>query len=182
MYDELYDVWKKEKETLELQRLQKNFYLKIASYIKKMKEENRMLDKKTAKAKLLDNEFKHAKLVVAELLQCRYEKFLKKVLSRETISREALTDEEKKLYGEVLPLPEAYNVFSKDILRGHLSNVETDAKKAMTVLRFIQEIPALIGSDLKTYGPFKPEDIATLPPENARIFIKKGVAIKVDSD
>ena len=181
MYDELYELWKREKETLEIQRLPKNFYAKIAAYIKKMNEENRMLDKKTAKAKLLGSEFKHAKIVVTELLQCRYEKFLKKALARETVARDALTDEEKKLYEEVMPLPEAYHAFSKDILRGQLSNVGKGEKQVMTVLRFIQEIPALIGSDLKTYGPFAPEDIATLPPENARIFIKQGVAVKVDS-
>ena len=80
-----------------------------------------------------------------------------------------------------MPLPEAYQGFSKDILRGQLSKVEKGKKQVMTVLRFVQEIPTLIGSDLKTYGPFAPEDIATLPPENARIFIKQGVAVKVDS-
>jgi DNA replication initiation complex subunit (GINS family) len=181
MYDELYELWKREKETLDIQRLPKDFYAKVAVYIKKMNEENRMLDKKTAKAKMLGKESGHAKIVVTELLQCRYEKFLKKALARETVARDALTDEEKKLYGEVLPLPEAYQAFSQDILRGQLSNVKKGEKKVMTVLRFIQEIPALIGSDLKTYGPFAPEDIATLPPENARIFIKQGVAVEVDS-
>jgi DNA replication initiation complex subunit (GINS family) len=180
MYDELYELWKREKQTREIQRLPKDFYAKVAAYIKKMNEENRMLDKKTAKAKLLDNELQHAKVVVAELLQCRYEKFLKKALVRETVARDALTDEEKKLYGDVLPLPEAYQAFSKDILRGQLSKVEKGEKQAVTVLRFIQEIPALIGSDLKTYGPFAPEDIATLPPENARILIKQEVAVEVD--
>ncbi|MGW8289504.1 MAG: hypothetical protein ACWGNP_04460, partial [Candidatus Bathyarchaeia archaeon] len=71
MYDELYELWKTEKETLDIQQLPKNFYAKVAAYIQKMKEENRMLDKKTAKAKLLDNELQHALVVVAELLQCR---------------------------------------------------------------------------------------------------------------
>jgi len=182
LYDELYEVWKKEKETLEIQRLPKNFYAKIAAYIKKIKEENRMLDKKTTKAKLLDSEFKNVKIIVGELLQRRYKKFLEKTLARETVPKEALTEEEEKLYGEVLPLAEAYHAFSKDILRGHLSNVEKDAKQTMMVLRFVQEIPALVGSDMKTYGPFAPEDIATLPPENARILIKQGVAVEVDSN
>jgi len=141
-----------------------------------------MLDKKTTKAKLLDSEFENVKIIVGELLQRRYKKFLEKALARETVARDALTEEEKKLYGEVLPLAEAYGAFSKDILRGHLSNVEKDAKQTMMVLRFVQEIPALVGSDMKTYGPFAPEDIATLPPANARIFIKKGVAVEVDSN
>ena len=182
MYDELYEVLKKEKEIVEIQRLPKNFYAKIAAYIKKMKEENRMLDKKTTKAKLLGNEFRNVRIMLGELLQRRYKKFLEKALNKETVPKEGLTEEEKKLYGEVLPLPEAYKAFSKDILRGHLSNVEKGAKQTLTVLRFVQEIPALVGSDMKTYGPFAPEDIATLPPENARLLIKQGVAVEVDSN
>jgi len=47
-------------------------------------------------------------------------------------------------------------------------------------LRFVKEIPAIVGSDMKTYGPFEPEDIATLPLENARILIKQGVAVEVE--
>ena len=31
---------------------------------------------------------------------------------------------------------------------------------------------------MKSYGPFKAEDIATLPSENARALIDKGVAIE----
>ena len=182
MYDELYEVWKREKETAEIQRLPRNFYAEIASYIKKMKEENRMLDKKTTKAKLLGNEFRNVRIMLGELLQRRYKKFLEKALDKETVPKEGLTEEEKKLYGEVLPLPEAYKAFSRDILRGHLSNVEKGAKKTLMVLRFIQEIPALVGADMKTYGPFAPEDIATLPPENARLLIKQGVAVEVDSN
>lgn len=182
MYDEFYDVWQKEKETLEIQRLPKKFYAKIASYIKKMKQENRMLDKKTTKAKLLGNEFRNVEIMIGQLLQFRYKKFLEKVLVKGTVHKENLTVEEKKLFGEVLPLAEAYKAFSKDILRGDLSNIRKGTKQNMIVLRFVEEIPALVGSDMKTYGPFAPEDIATLPPENARVLIKQGVAVEIDSN
>ncbi len=181
MYDELYEVWKKEKDNAEIQRLPKNFYAKIASYIKKMREENRMLDRKTTKAKLLDREFKNVKIMVGALFRIRYKKLREKALARETVARTALTEEEEKLCEEVLSLTEAYQAFSKDVLRGHLSNIEKGAQKSMVVLRFVQEIPALVGSDMKTYGPFEPEDIATLPPENARILIKQSVAVEVDA-
>jgi len=182
LYDELYDVWKKEKETAEIRRLPKNFYAEIAAYIKKMKQENRMLDKKTTKAKLLDNEFRNVRIMLGELLQCRYKKILQKALDKETAPKDGLTEEEKKLYGEVLQLPEAYKAFSKDILRGHLSKIGKGVKQALMVLRFVQEIPALVGADMKTYGPFAPEDVAPLPPENARILIKQGAAVEVDSN
>ena len=181
MYNELYEVWKKEKDNLEVQRLPKNFYAKIATYIKKMKEENRMLDKKTTKAKLLDSEFKNVTIIVRELFQLRYKKLREKVLAREPVARDVLTKEEKKLIEDLVPLTEAYQAFSKDVLRGNLSHIKKETKQTMMVLRFVQEIPALVGADMKTYGPFGPEDIATLPPENARILIKQGVAIEVDA-
>ena len=181
MYNELYGVWKKEKGSVKIQRLPKDFYAKIADYIKKMKEENRMLDKKTIKAKLLDREFKNVKIMVGELFQFRYKKLGEKAFVRETVARDALTGEEEKLCGEVLLLAEASQAFLKDILRGRLSNIEKGQKHSMIVLRFVKEIPALVGSDLKTYGPFGPEDIATLPPENARVLIKQGLAVEVDA-
>jgi DNA replication factor GINS len=182
LYNNLYEIWKKEKETLEIQRLPKNFYTEIAIYIKGLKEENRMLDKKTTKAKLLDCEFRNVKIMLGELLQRRYGKFLEKALASDTVPKESLAKEEKRLYSEVSLLAEAYNTFSKDILRGHLSKLRKDVKQKLLVLRFVQEIPALVGCDMKTYGPFKPEDIATLPPENARVLIKQGVAVNVDSN
>jgi len=182
LYNELYEIWKKEKETEEIQRLPKSFYAKIAAYIKRMNEENRMLDKRTTKAKLLDSEFRNVKIMVSELFGLRYRKLVENAFARESVARDALTEEEEKLYGEVLPLAEAWHVFSKDILRGRLSRLDRGAKQTMMVLRFVQEIPALVGSDMKTYGPFGPEDVATLPPENARILIKQGVAIEVDSN
>ena len=69
----------------------------------------------------------------------------------------------------------------KDILQGRLSRIEGEEKPKKMLVRFVQEIPAIVGSDMKTYGPFKPEDIATLPTENARILIKRGVAVEVEA-
>jgi DNA replication initiation complex subunit (GINS family) len=181
LYDELYEIWIKEKETLHVQRLPKNFYAKVASYIKKIKEENRMLDKKTPKAKLLDYEFNNVKLMIEELFVLRFKKIQQSGLSGGMVARDVLTLEEEKLFLEVFSLTEAYHDFSKNVLRGHLSKIEKSEKPKVKVLRFVKEIPALMGSDMKTYGPFCPEDIATLPSENAKILIKQGVAIEVDS-
>ena len=61
-----------------------------------------------------------------------------------------------------------------------MPKIGNGAKQKLTVLRFVQEIPTLVGIDMTTYGPFDPEDIATLPLENAKLFIKKGIAVKVD--
>jgi len=180
LYDKLYEAWKMEKENVEIQRLPKNFYAKIADYVKKIREERRMLDEKTTKAKLLKREFEHVNNMADELFQLRRDKVHKKSLARETVPREVLTEEEEKLYREILPLAEAHQVFLKDILQGRLPRIEKEKKSKKILLRFVQEIPAIVGSDMKTYGPFEPEDIATLPSENARILIKQGVAVEVE--
>jgi len=180
LYDELYEAWKKEKENAEIQRLPRNFYDRIAEYVKKMREERRMLDKKTTKARLLKHEFKSVKNMTEDLIRLRYDKAMTRSLAGETVAREVLTEEEEKLYGEILPLAEAYQAFLRDILQGRLSHIEKGEKPKRMLLRFVQEIPAIVGSDMKTYGPFGPEDIATLPSENARILIKKGVAMEVE--
>ncbi len=180
MYDELYEAWKTEKENMEMQRLPKDFHAKIADYVKKVREERRMLDEKTTKAKLLKHEFENVKSMAEELFQLRYKKLREKALARETVPKEILTKEEEKFHGEILPLAEAYQTFLKDILKGRLSPIEKEEKPKKTLLRFVKEIPAIVGPDMKTYGPFEPEDIATLPSENARILIKQGIAVEVE--
>jgi len=180
LYEELYEAWKEEKQSVEIQRLPKDFYTKIAGYIKKMREEERMLDKKTTKAKLLKLEFENVKGMVEDLFRLRYDKVQEKSLARETVPKEVLTEEEERLHGEILPVAEAYQVFLKDILQGRSSSNGRKKKPKKIMLRFIREIPAIVGSDMKTYGPFEPEDITTLPLENARILIKKGVALEVE--
>jgi len=47
-------------------------------------------------------------------------------------------------------------------------------------LRFLRDIPAIIGADMKTYGPFNAEDVASLPAENAKILAKQGLAERVE--
>ena len=181
LYDQLYEAWKKEKESVELQKLPRNFYAKLADYVKKIREESRMLDEKTTKAKLMNREFENVKNMVKELVQLRRDKILTKVADRKIVPREVLTEEEEKLHGEIFPLAETYQTFLKDILQGRLSRIEEEEKPKKMLVRFVQEIPAIVGSDMKTYGPFKPEDIATLPTENARILVKQGVAVEVEA-
>ena len=49
----------------------------------------------------------------------------------------------------------------------------------MAILRFLQLIPAFVAEDLRTYGPFQPEDVATVPILNAKGLVLKGAAVEV---
>lgn len=180
MYDELYEAWRKEKENIEVQTLPKDFFNRLAQYVKRLREEGRMLDEKTVRARLLMCESKNVKKLCGELIQLRYEKILKKVMAGETLVKEGLTDDEEKLFREMVTSTESYQNFLKGVLSGHSPSVEVKERAKKRVLRFLQEIPAIIGADMKTYGPFKPEDVASVPAENAKVFVKQGLAVEVE--
>lgn len=180
VYDELYEAWRREKENAEVQPLPKDFFVRLAQYVKRLREEGRMLDEKTTRGKLLLRESKNVKKLCEELILLRYEKVLKKVASGETVAKEGLTGKEERLYAEIASSVESYQSFLKDVVGGRSPSVEVKEKAKKPVLRFLQEIPAIIGADMKPYGPFKPEDVASVPAENAKILVKQGLAVEVE--
>lgn len=48
------------------------------------------------------------------------------------------------------------------------------------VVRFLKPVPSIIGVDMKSYGPFLVEDVASVPELNARILVKQSLAKLVD--
>jgi len=181
VYEELYEAWRRERETVEIQALPKDFYARLADYMRKMREERRMIDKKTVRARLMEREFKNAKKLAKKLHQLRSEKFLNEAKAGKAVPKDRLTEEEERLFAGISPFAESYQALFKDVSRGRLPRVKPEKKTKGMVVRFLQEIPAIVGSDMKTYGPFKPEDIATLPVENAKALIKQGVAEEVEA-
>jgi DNA replication factor GINS len=180
VYNELYEAWKRELESTELEKLSSDFYSKIAAYLRKLKEEGRMLDKRTVKARLLKSEMRNVKRMVHELIQARYRKLVKKAAKSEKIPPDFLTIEEKKIYMGVLPFAEAYQSFSKNVLHGYAPKVNVEQKHKKAVLRFLKKVPAIIGADMETYGPFKVEDVASLPVDNFKILVKQGLVERVE--
>lgn len=181
MYNELYDTWKRELESTGLTTLPPDFYLKMIDYLKHIKEEGRMLDKRTVKTALLKDEMRNVKRMLRELILTRYRKATKLTAKGEKIPLEALTSEEEKIYSEISTLSESLRGFIRDILRGYLPKAGIEQKRKRAVLRFLKDIPAIIGADMKTYGPFKSEDVASLPIDNAKILVRQGLAGNVEA-
>ena len=180
MYNQLYEVWKQEVEYSQFVKLPSDFYSGVIEYVKKLKQESRMLDKKTVKANLLKKEMQNTKRMVKELIRARYRKILTKIVTGEETPREVLTVEEEQFYWKISPLVESISKFTSETLYGHESNTNSDLKRKRITMRMVKEIPAIIGADMKTYGPFKAEDVASIPIENARVLAKQNLAENVE--
>lgn len=182
MYAQLLEVWKEELDGTELVKLPPDFYARIIAYARKLKEESRMLDKRTVRANILKKESDNMKRMVQELTWARYKKIIDKAARGEEIASETLTAEEKQMYDKISPPSERVANFILEILHGHEPSITHGMNFRRVVLRLLKDIPAIVGADMKTYGPFKTEDIASLPIENGRVLIKQKMAEKVGSE
>jgi len=89
---------------------------------------------------------------------------------------------------------DAYQKFSIDLLQGQAmkidypkaivklepENAPAEITHKRVTVRFAKPIPAIIGADMKIYGPFAAEDVASVPAENAKILVKQGLAEVVE--
>ena len=79
MYNELYAAWRRENEETSLGGLPPDFYARIADYLRHLKEENKILDKKSIKVTLLEHESQNVNRMLKELLRVRYKKLVKTI-------------------------------------------------------------------------------------------------------
>ena len=179
MYDELYQAWKHEMTEYTLGTLPRDFYERITQYLRKMKEENNIPDNKSLKTTLLDKETVNVKHMLGELLWARYKKLVKFTTQTQKLSIELLAFEEAQIFESFVPFTEAYQKFAKNLLQGPTRQSRQEQRKRIT-LRFSKEIPQIMGVDMKPYGPFNVEDIASLPVQNVKIIVKQNLAVIVD--
>ncbi len=176
--------------------------------MKRIHEDNN-LDKKSVKVSLLDHEARNVTLMLEELLKPRYRKILKSITKNQRVPAEVLTTEEASMCQTFAGFADAYQQFSKSLLEGQAiipqiavalqaptttqtrqespitvrlfesKPPEAVAKKRLT-LRFTKPIPSIMGADMKSYGPFVAEDVASLPAVNAKMLVKQGLAVQIE--
>ena len=192
MYKELYAAWQREIDDPTLGSLQPDFYIKIADYVRHIREEDRVLDKKSVKVSLLEHEAQNVGRMLEQLLETRYRKLIKTVTKTQKLPTELLTFEEAKMCETFADFTRFYRKFADDLKLGQLvaepikvtvkveALAATPQTRKRSTIRFLKKIPAIMGADMKSYGPFVAEDVASLPPQNAQILVKQGLAVMVE--
>jgi DNA replication factor GINS len=192
MYNELYSAWQREIDDPTLGGLPLDFYTKISQYLKHIKEEDKVLDKKSVKTSLLEHESVNVERMLKELLGSRYRKIIKTVTKTQKLPTELLTVEEARMCETFADFTKSYHKFADELMQGQLTvepirvvvKTETYAVAPQphkrSTIRFLKNIPAIMGADMKSYGPFIAEDVASLPPQNAQILVKQGLAVLVE--
>jgi len=184
LYRKIYEAWKREVDDEELQPLPENFYQEFSTYIKNLREEIRSLDEKSFKYKIKQLEVEKSSELLNLLISLRLKKIVKLLLEEKgEIDLSLLTLEEKSFYDQLSQGFRFSKKLAKDSIEGKTlkSTYDSKAKKRIgVVLRVLSDIPALVGSDMKTYGPFKVEDVIAIPLQNIEKLVKHGYVKEVD--
>lgn len=180
MYRELLEVWRRESESEEIQPLPKNFYRRLSLYFRSCMERARIVDPGSPSAALLKAEVENSTRLFRRLYELRMRKLISTALKGGGVNRLNLTDEEMVLLNHLEGFMRGYEELAERVIEGRELKVEPPSPiGGMMLVRFLRESPAIVGVDLKTYGPFKPEDVAYIPRENAEALEKKGVVVRI---
>ncbi len=155
MYRRILDFWISEREGKELQKLPDGFIEEVNRYL-----ENLGRGAEGVRGKLMQEELKRAKNALNEMRLLRKSKICRDFLAG-NLDLERLLDEEKGFFKE----------------RGTEKKAAEVTKKILA--RLLGDVPPFVGVDLKTYGPYKTEDVALLPAQNAEALIKRGIAAEI---
>lgn len=171
MYERIYNTWEKEQKQKNIQRLEDNFYIEAKKFLEDILiEEN---ESEPVLSRLIKKEYHNFSFILNDLINIRLDKILRNIRVGKELNKENLTREEKILYerfkNELLPL------LSEKILPLEIKEIE-EKEEPFILIRFLIQLPTIVGSDMKIYGPFQVEDIATIPKENAKALILRNAA------
>jgi DNA replication initiation complex subunit (GINS family) len=172
MHSELYNAWKAEKNSPLPQPLSDDFYHRVATYLDRLEQDSVSSDPQTVQGRLLVREAEIGRRLLKELRETRLRKILENATMGTPGNEGTLTDEEQIL---VKNLNESFSTFKEYHSRKQAVSSGKESTE-LAVVRFLQDIPEIVGVDLKIYGPYKKEDVGSLPAQNAQVLVKQGAA------
>ena len=170
----LYSILLRETENDTVQEIDSELYILISNFVGKLKSEGY----DGVEAKVKDALVNMITDLTSLLLKIRLEKASKS----SKIDPSNLLNEEKYILDAEEEKHERMDIILSSTLNGKskfLDSIATKHKTKSTVVRFLKETEQMVGADLSKYGPFKAEDVATIPYENAQALISKNIATKI---
>lgn len=198
-YGRLHEAWSKERKNKELQDIPDGLLHEMKDYVATINKTP--TDENTLAGQLTRTEKQYANQLLRELTEMRIRKIVTLEVNNQPINAQAMTPEEQKLHSNfrqlissyrqgvklpeaapvpIAPKPEPVKPVRTQRAKPEPKPVVKPDEVEMILVRFIQPLPAIMGIDMKAYGPFEPEDLATIPAQNAENLIKRGIVKPVE--
>jgi len=179
-YDELMNVWLKEREQENLASIPQDFETKLYAYASSVRQQLKVSDKKAISTLVKHAELDVVKKLLSSLFEIRFRKIIHALLKGEQL--ENLLGVERRFAEELSKLIYEYRKRINSIAYElRIPKIEERLAKYRIVC-FMQTFPKIVCEDMKNYGPFRQYDIVTLPPESARLLATKQAARLLELD
>ncbi|HJJ22931.1 MAG TPA: hypothetical protein OQH54_04355 [Nitrosopumilus sp.] len=173
----LHNTVLRETENDSISEIAPNFYRNLSDFIGNLKKQ----EFDGVESKIKDALIEMATELTSLLIHIRLEKISKS----EDNQFENFLDEEKFIFDSQEEQRERTEMILSATINGKskfLESLSQNHKTKKIVIRFLKEVEEIVGADLEKYGPFKTEDIATIPYENAQALITKNAATRIRWD
>jgi DNA replication factor GINS len=170
----LHAIVLRETESDSIQEIDPNFYRNLSDFIGNLKKQEFDGIESKIKQSLID--------MASDLTSLLLHNRLEKSIRSDGIDFTNLLDEEKFILDGEEQKRERSEMIISATVNGKskfLESLSQNHKTRTVVLRFLKDVDEIVGADLEKYGPFQPEDIATIPYENAQALITKKAATKI---
>ena len=171
---DVFKLLKKEIEAPSLQAIEPDTFQKIAAALGNLKGQGYEGIEAKVRDRMAELLANSAKLLI-EARQA-------KIRSGEPLDYSKLTDEEKYVLDGKRESEGRMDEVVAATVNGRpkvLESITARTRSKQIVVRFLRPTEAFVGIDMSKYGPFQPEDVASLPFENARSIIEGGGAVEV---
>ena len=160
----LIHLLQKELASLELHSLPEEFYEEVRYYLIALKQLEKDTEFREGKD-LLRRKYELVERLVSNIIKIRIAKLVLHSVVNGTTNITLPWEESSFIRKMIVELDD----FIKEIIL-------PAAENEYAVIRITRKVPHFLGVDGKEYGPYEPEDICTVPHQNARILIIKGAA------
>jgi DNA replication initiation complex subunit (GINS family) len=208
-YQLLYEHWLKEFKEEEITPFHPENFKKYKENIKKLKEYQTQLSD-SLKIAICKEHVQNFEFLFNDLFQLRRVKIINAALTLKTLTIENLLESEKWFFQNLLGTFKGFEKIKATDMLSEVENLSLQKSEEMEVdkserssakesndtpseslglvenynymmVRVLKDIPALVGIDLKNYGPFLKEDLIFIPEKNAQILIIEKSAEQIET-
>ncbi len=176
-YNIIYEIWEKESTQDDLIKLEQDFFKEFSKMFHEFYTKIEEFAPDSTHRKLLEKEIENLKMMVKSIYEIRFNKILNAVKNGIEIDISYLTENELNLYNKIKAPIHKYVQNIDLLLEGQsFEFIKNKIKSKFIIVRFLEDLPELVGTDNNTYGPFKINDIAVLPRKMAEPLLERGAA------
>lgn len=188
-YEKIREIWRKERDSVEIIKLPENFMEKVKKYLKEKKALIEEFEKEDEELALrIRLEFENAKKTLRDIYEKREKKIVELALlyskGKGNVTEVSnMSEEEKELMDKIVKLlRESREKFFNELNEVKVEKEKDRSKESDSIMpiKIIEFVPEFMWKDEKVYGPYNENEIVSLPKEIAEYLIKSGYAIEIN--